>query len=463
MHDSNLEDRLRSVLRAEGDGLSLTITTDELERRLALRRRARNGQRLSLMAAGLAAVAVGSIFAMSNGWLRNTPVIGTDASPSPAPATSPAPSVSPVPSTAAEPSPRVAEPLGASGQAILVTPVGDFSVDIRIEAFEVTRFDPETGASVALATIPGSVIPEDGVRDQEGPPLISATGFLAIPFSRGPNIDDQKPAIAIVDIQSPEADPWIIDGYTPVAWDDTDKLVVERDGLVFVAWPLSREVIDFAFQGAAVSLTPNGIAVQDGARFLATTQDEAQTWGYVGFDGRFTATTDLPPVYQRTGLERPAGAGAHGIGQACDSGPDAASSGCYLIESDADHKPLTTWMTLDNGPNITGLAWGSDGKGLWMMTGGGPATEETTTQTLSYAQAPGQIIELGRVQVGRYAQADLLGIADELSPGSAAVVAVGDFDGFVWGFVLEDGRVVEQGGTGWFAGWAGDQSPYDPD
>ena len=67
MHDANLEERLRSVLRQEGDGLPFTITTEELERRLALRRRERNGRRLSLMAAGLAAVAVGTIFALGGG------------------------------------------------------------------------------------------------------------------------------------------------------------------------------------------------------------------------------------------------------------------------------------------------------------------------------------------------------------------------------------------------------------
>ena len=52
--------------------------------------------------------------------------------------------------------------------------------------------------------------------------------------------------------------------------------------------------------------------------------------------------------------------------------------------------------------------------GLWLLTGGGPATQETTTQTLSYARTPGQIMEeLGHIEVGRYAQAALLGIADE--------------------------------------------------
>ena len=230
MHDANLDERLRSVLRQEGDGLPFTITTDELERRLALRRRERNGRRLSLMAAGLAAVAVGTIFALGSGWLANAPVVGTDATPSPAPTTPVAPSASPAPSATPEATPRAANPLGAVGQAVLVTPIGENNV--RPDSFEVTRFDPATGATVNLATIPGSVIPEDGWRDQDGPPKISTTGFLAIPFSRGPSTDDYKPAIAIVDIPAPGANPWIIDGYTPVAWDDVDKLVVERDGLV---------------------------------------------------------------------------------------------------------------------------------------------------------------------------------------------------------------------------------------
>jgi hypothetical protein len=67
MHDTRLEDQLRSALRWDGDSLPLTITADELERRLALRRRDRAGRRIGLLAAGVAAVAVGSVFALSTG------------------------------------------------------------------------------------------------------------------------------------------------------------------------------------------------------------------------------------------------------------------------------------------------------------------------------------------------------------------------------------------------------------
>ena len=43
MHDTQIEEQLRGVLRAEGDAIPLTITTAELERRLAARRRRRAG------------------------------------------------------------------------------------------------------------------------------------------------------------------------------------------------------------------------------------------------------------------------------------------------------------------------------------------------------------------------------------------------------------------------------------
>ena len=63
MHDDLLERRLRSALHDEGDRLSITITADELERRLALRRRRSAPSRLTLLLA--AAVAIGGIGGMA--------------------------------------------------------------------------------------------------------------------------------------------------------------------------------------------------------------------------------------------------------------------------------------------------------------------------------------------------------------------------------------------------------------
>lgn len=104
MHDTQIEDRLRTVLRAEGDALPLTITPDELERRLALRRRERTGRRMSLIAAGVGVIVIGSVLAVSNGWLRS-PSVGSGPSPAQSVGSGPssAPSARAAPSEAALP------------------------------------------------------------------------------------------------------------------------------------------------------------------------------------------------------------------------------------------------------------------------------------------------------------------------------------------------------------------------
>ena len=69
MHDDRLEGRLRSALRAEADGLSFTITAEELRRRLVVRRRARLGRPgmfLLAAAVGLGLVGVGVV---AGSWL----------------------------------------------------------------------------------------------------------------------------------------------------------------------------------------------------------------------------------------------------------------------------------------------------------------------------------------------------------------------------------------------------------
>jgi hypothetical protein len=70
VHDREIEDRLRAVLRAEGDGLQVSITTQELERRLTIRRRDRMGRRVGLVAAALGIVAVGSLVVTAAPWVR---------------------------------------------------------------------------------------------------------------------------------------------------------------------------------------------------------------------------------------------------------------------------------------------------------------------------------------------------------------------------------------------------------
>src|SRR6478736_5864223 len=144
MHDSQLEEQLRGVLRAEGDGIPLTITTVELERRLATRRRTTGGRRLSLVAAAVAAIAVVSIVAAGNGWLK-LPAIGTVASPHPSSSPSPTaersavPSFKPVPGVV-----RIEPPVGSTvlhevlPTTFAAVDVGSFDADLPAEQYDVT-------------------------------------------------------------------------------------------------------------------------------------------------------------------------------------------------------------------------------------------------------------------------------------------------------------------------------------
>lgn len=458
MHDSTVEDRLRRILRQEGESLPFTLTADELERRHTDRRRARLGERRLLLAAGLAVVALGATFALSSGLLRG-PAVGTEATPSPSAVPSISPSTSPsiAPSPTPEATTRVADPVGSEGEAVLVVPVG--SDRQRPDAFEVWRFHPATEVSVRLSTIPGSVLPEDGwLEGGEDAPKVSATGWLVIPFTRGLNADVNHPALAIVDIRAPEGAAWILDGYRAMTWDETDKLVMEDGQVITIAWPGSRHLEPFAARDSSIDIDGRSVATQEGARFLAT-QDEPASWGFVGFDGVYTAASDLPPVYQRTGLERPTGIDAHTLGMACDSGQPG---GCYLIENDPPHERLVQWHHLETDGNLFDFAWAADGASVWKLIDGG-VVGGSPTASLVYSTDPASHVEVNGVQVVDGWSPRLLGISGEASAGQAAIVVIGDDRDLARFFVLADGRVVEHDGTAWFAGWAADPPAYDPD
>jgi hypothetical protein len=136
MHDVRLEDQLRSTLRAEGDGLPFTITPDELERRQALRRRERAGRRMTLLAAGIAVVAIGSIAAIGGGWLR-LPAVGVD--PTEVPSTvAPSGDQTSAPTSSVTPD---SSPI--SGLPDFTPPLGEMLVD-------VTVVDGEPGQDVPM-------------------------------------------------------------------------------------------------------------------------------------------------------------------------------------------------------------------------------------------------------------------------------------------------------------------------
>jgi hypothetical protein len=100
MRDTRIEDKLRDVLRAEADGIPLTVSAAELDLRLRLRRSQRANRRLLLGAAAALAIAIGAGAAALMINRSNNQSVATSPSPS---VTAVAPSGSP---TSVEPSPN---------------------------------------------------------------------------------------------------------------------------------------------------------------------------------------------------------------------------------------------------------------------------------------------------------------------------------------------------------------------
>ncbi len=77
MHDTELENRLRTALREEGDRLPFHVDVERLEAEVAVRRRARRAGRFGLLAAGIGIVAFGVATIGLNLLLPSNEVAGT--------------------------------------------------------------------------------------------------------------------------------------------------------------------------------------------------------------------------------------------------------------------------------------------------------------------------------------------------------------------------------------------------
>lgn len=471
MHDTQIEEQLRDVLRAEGDGIPLTITTAELERRLAARRRATGGRRLSWAAAAVTAIVVVSIVAAGNGWLK-LPATGTVHSPSGSPAPVPSPSSG---------LPKGRAPIGSSGQAILVTPLG--ASWMTPDSLEVARFDPADQTSEVIATIPGSIVPSGMWLSTATTPVVSATGWLAIPIGPRPDSADERRAIVIVDLLDPTAPPKSIEGAASGSWNADDTLAfIAEDGRVQIYSPASSDLAVSPIEDPAVSVATEKNGGSDpiwtsdaSSRFVAQRETGATTkygileWGVLDADGAFTATTDLPPIYQRTGLERLVGADAHSFEPSCTGGP------CKMIETDATRLPIATRVGTPDYAYLADFAWADNGRDAWLLfdggaEGGSGATgNPAASLSLSLSQPDGSRTEYSQLQLGGGNFA-ILGVSQ--SADGLPIVAIGSRDSWLRAFVAARGEPLNAGSPGfsigteetsWFAGWAGQQPDYDPD
>lgn len=82
---------------------------------------------------------------------------------------------------------------------------------------------------------------------------------------------------------------------------------------------------------------------------------------------------------------------------------------------------------------------------------------------LVLAAAPDARTTIASVELGSSASPNILGISAEPTTGRPTVTVLGERDGRVHTFVLGNGNVRQVDGPAWFAGWAADPEPYDPD
>ena len=705
MHDTQIEEQLRGVLRAEGDGIPLTITTAELERRLAARRRATGGRRLSLLAAAVATIAVVSIVAAGNGWLK-LPAIGTVPSPSPSASPEPTaersavPSFKPVPGvgrieppagstvltevlpttfaavdrgsfdaelppeqydvtvqllcvgsnvtvsegsrewpnacyaeadpnpspaslvipvvdghlslrwtaepnvgytmlvtttvlpaslppldpadTTAEPvidasspfdrpltggtntrvtqpvgvlgdapeyeisvvclgpgempyslgqpgrsdfvmsstiscngapkhesfsngggivgphevyittdtrtawrvrigvigsasspppastPPAVRSPLGRPNQAVLVRPIGTSS--LTPDLLEVTLYDPTDQTSEIIATIPGTVVPTGKWLSPSDKPVVSATGWLAIPISPGES-SDKVPAVVFVDLLHPAATPNSVVGVSSGSWSADDTFAAIGESGIQLYYPATNDLRESPVKDPDVyfaTTKPDRFdpvwTTAPNIRFVA--RRATGEWGVISVDGSFSATTDLPPVYQRTGIERPAGADAHRLDMACTGSGNLIESGCTLAETDETGTLAATRVNTPDYAYLSDFTWAADGRDAWLLFGSGTNRGRggDGTASLTLSRPSGTREELSRIGPPAGEDARILGIGVDEPTAATGIVVVGDNAGFVSSFVyLTGGTNGIEPRTVWFAGWAGPQPDYDPD
>lgn len=327
---------------------------------------------------------------------------------------------------------------------------------------------------MVIATIPGTVLPTNAWMSTTATPIVSVTGWLAIPFEPGPNGDSTTYGIVVVDLTDPGATPWVIDTFTSGSWNGADELAMIGIDGVHLASPASRQVVPLPIADPAVRPATLGGPANDpiwatapGSRFVAkrATGVDApygfEEWGVIGTDGTFTPTTDLPPLYQRTGLERPAGADSHGLALPCSGNGTITEAGCTLVETDATGLPIATLVTTPEIASLNGRVWAANGRDIWLLFDGG-TSDGARVVSLYTATGTGRT-ERARIDFGASGTPAILGIASETQAGNDALVAIGDDTGFVRAFVAADGSVAMPDGIAWFAGWAGNQPDYDPD
>ena len=278
------------------------------------------------------------------------------------------PATGPAPSATGEPT-AARSPLGRPDEAILVRPIG--ASWTTPNSLEVTRFDPADQSSDVIATIPGSVVPAGKWISTDAKPVVSATGWLAIPIRPGPDATDTESAIVFVDLLDPTAPPKSIVGPQSGSWNGDMFAANSADG-VQIYDPATGSLGIAPVTDPAVQIATNKNNDFDpiwttapNSRFVA--RRDIGEWGVVSVDGSFSATTDLPPVYQRTGRERLTGADAHSFVPACTGSGSTIEARCTMVETDATGTPIATRVGTPDYAYLADFAWAANGRDAWLL------------------------------------------------------------------------------------------------
>jgi hypothetical protein len=475
MHDVQLEDRLRRALRAEADSLPFTLTGDQLQIRLAARRRAAWNQRLTILAAAaLAAVAVGvGAFLLTRQPEDAIVVVSPSPSGVPSPSVPPSESPTPAPSATPEPTPQPTQrptgPIGAPNDAVLATFVGDPArpdrIDLTLTTIDAgaleTSFTPRP-----LASFAGSTIPAGLQLDATYAPRFGTDGWLAIGA-----IDTATSGsrILVYDVRAPGAAPWLVPGaLRAAAWGPGSTLAV-TDGRVI-------QLYDAANHDTGSLDIPAGVWVADhddftgsdpatwladGSGFLARQSEDgfSGAFGSVSPTGAFVASAVPPAQLQATGFTRRWGADGSGRTGGCptEGGPPGCSVGTSTPSGDVS----TDWYVTDAGlGDIAADMFDAEGDGLWLVvnrTADGP-----NAFVIMHADEPNAWTDIASftMPVGVYAY--LVGVrdAEPTADGKVFLFAAPDQPYRLVTAVSADGSHNSFGGTSIFAGWAGEQPAY---
>jgi hypothetical protein len=358
-------------------------------------------------------------------------------------------------------------PLGRPDEAILVRPIGASST--TPDSLEVTRFDPTDQTSVVIATIPGTVVPPGKWLSAPDKLMVSATGWLAIPFRPGPDATDTESGVVFVDLLHPSAAPNSVVGISSGSWSSDDTFAAINEGGVQLYYPATNDLGTSQIKDPAVHVATSRSYNNDpiwttaaNSRFIG--RRDTGEWGVISVDGSFSTATDLPPTYQRTGVERPAGAGAHTLKQICTGDGNALEAGCTMVEIDATGQEIATRVNTPDYAYLLDFAWADDGREAWLLFGNGPGGIGDGTASLTLSQPSGSREARARIGAPAGEDARILGLRADDPGTQVGFVVVGDTEGFVSAFIPDPGGSsgVEPR-TFWFAGWAGPQPDYDPD